>query len=240
VTRAVRIAVVVLVLVAAAAYAAWRSIDFIVMYGLDHYGPDVTGVSVKARGVHISVLDGVGHVDDLEIGSPAGFTAAHAARVGEIRVVLVPKSVFTRTVHIQELAISSADVVYERGDHGANIEAIQRRIQAYIEREGGKGDGGGGAPRDPRRYLVDRLTIRGVKVTMTHPALRGQGITFDIPDVDLRDIGRRENGLPAGEVAKLVASSIEQKIAQKVLTRMDLLREGGAKGALDALKSLIR
>jgi uncharacterized protein involved in outer membrane biogenesis len=239
--RFARIALVVVIVLAVGAYAAYRSIDLLVVFALEHYGPDVTGTNVKVRGVHISAFDGLGRVDDLELASPAGFSAPHAARVGEIRVSLEPRTVTTRNVLVHELAISRAELTYERGDHGANIEAIQRHIQSYIEREAGSAQHGGGASSTgPRRYLIERLSIRGVKVTMTHPALKGQGITFDLPDVELHDVGQREGGLPAGEVAKLVASTLEQKIAQKVLTRMDLLREGGAKGAWDALRGLLK
>ena len=35
-----------------------------------------------------------------------------------------------------------------------------------------------------RGFIVERLTLRGAKVTMTNPALRGQGITFDLPDIN--------------------------------------------------------
>ena len=75
---------------------------------------------------------------------------------------------------------------------------------------------------------------------MTTPALRGQGLTFDIPDVELRDVGRDKGGATAGEIANEVSGTLEQKIAQKLLTRMDLLRQGGVQGAIDALRGLIK
>jgi hypothetical protein len=79
-----------------------------------------------------------------------------------------------------------------------------------------------------------------VHVTVTHPALHGQGIGFDLPDVELRDVGRDKGGATAGEIANDVSATLEQKIAQKLLTRIDLLRQGGVQGALDALRGLIK
>ena len=238
------IVVAVLVAVAAlAAYLGYRAIDVLVVYAFEHYGPDVLGVSVKVHGAHISVFDGTGRVDGLDIGNPPGYAAAQAARVGEIRVALDPMSVKGPVVHVRELAVSNATITYERGDGPANVEVIQRHIRQYVDAQsaGGAGPGGGGGQASPRhRYIVDRLSIRGVQVTVTHPALHGQGITFDLPEVELRDVGRSRGGATAGEVANEVAGTLEQKIAQKLLTRIDLLRQGGVQGAIDALRGLIR
>jgi hypothetical protein len=88
--------------------------------------------------------------------------------------------------------------------------------------------------------VIDRLLIRGAKVTMTSPALKGQGVTFDLPDIELRDLGRREGGLTASQVASVVANTLVSRIAQRVLSNIDLLRKGGVEGAIDALKGLVR
>ncbi|MGE5097232.1 MAG: hypothetical protein ACM3SO_19005, partial [Betaproteobacteria bacterium] len=65
-------------------------------------------------------------------------------------------------------------------------------------------------------------------------------ITFDLPDITLRDVGKRQNGLTASELANVVANALIQRIGQKVLTNMELLRKGGVEGAIDALKGLLR
>jgi hypothetical protein len=75
---------------------------------------------------------------------------------------------------------------------------------------------------------------------MTNPKLRGQGVSFDLPDVDLRDVGKRQGGATASEIANMVAGVVQQRIAQKVLTNIELLRRGGVEGAVDALKGLLK
>jgi hypothetical protein len=75
---------------------------------------------------------------------------------------------------------------------------------------------------------------------MSNPALKGQGITVDLPDIMLNDVGKRQGGLTASELANVVANALIQRIAQKVLTNIDLLRKGGVEGAIDALKGLFR
>jgi hypothetical protein len=74
---------------------------------------------------------------------------------------------------------------------------------------------------------------------MTTPSLKGQGVNFDLPDIELRDIGKRQDGLTASQVAAVVTNAIIARIAQRVLSNIDLLRKGGIEGAIDALKGLI-
>ena len=91
---------------------------------------------------------------------------------------------------------------------------------------------------EKRRYTIERFVIRGAKVTMTNNALKGQGVTFDLPEIEMKNIGQGR-GVTADEAALLVAAAVSTRIAQKVLTNIDLLRKGGLEGAMDALKGLI-
>ncbi len=232
---------VVVVLLGGAAFWAYHSIDFVVKVVLEYYGPQVLGVSVDVKDVSISPKDGRGSLRGVEIGNAAGFSAPRAARFGEIRVALDPATVTGPVVVIRELTVLAPVVVYERGAKSTNLEAIQKRIDAYVKSSVPAADKGAARPRPAaRRFIVERLTIRSARVTMTNPALRGQGIEFDIPDIHLRDVGRRQNGLRASEIANLVATTLIERIGRKVLTNIDLLRRGGVEGAVDALRGLLR
>lgn len=241
---------VVALLAVAAAWIAFNYLDVAVKWALEHYGPAVAGVSVKVGEVQISPRNGRGAVRALEIGNPPGFGAARAARFGEIRVALDPATITQPVIVIHELAVDDATIVYERSDKTTNLESIQRSIEGYVKRADAESEAAarndpaaakGARPReDKRRFVVDRLTLRGIKVTMTNPALKGQGVTFDLPDIDLRDVGKRRGGLTASELAAVVTSALVQRIGQKVITNIDLLRKGGVDGAIDAIKGLFR
>ncbi len=231
---------VVAAIAAAGAYLAFTYLDVVVKWTFEHYGPDVTGVTVKVREVQISPRNGRGSVRSLELGNPAGFSAARAARFGEIRLQVDPSTITSQVIVVRELTVDEPLITYERAGGTTNLEAIQRNIERYVQQAAGDGDRGGRGARDSRRrFIVERLTLRGAKVTMTNPALKGQGITFDIPDITLRDVGRRQNGLTASEIANLVANTLISRIAQRVLSNFELLRKGGIEGAVDALKGLL-
>lgn len=232
---------ILVVLVGGGAWWAYSSLGVVVKYALEHYGPEVLGVSVQVRDATISPRDGRGVVRGLEIGTPTGFNAPRTARVGEIRVDLDPGTLSGPIVRIHSLVVESPVITYERGDHGTNLEAIQRNIQAYIAGSGGPSSTRPAqAKSGKRKYVVDRIALTGAKVTMTNPGLHGQGITFDLPDLELRDVGKRQGGLTPSEIGNVVVDELQARIAQKLLTHLDLLRKGGLGGALDALKSLLR
>ena len=144
-------------------------------------------------------------------------------------------------VLVREIGIEGARITYERAKDGNNLEAIQKNIDAYIRKSAGEATGKPGEGRRPApRFIIERISIRGAKVTMTAPGLKGQGITFDLPEVQMKDLGRRQNGLRASEIANLVTRELISKIGQRVLTNIDLLRKGGASGAVDALKGIFK
>lgn len=239
--KALVIVVAILAVIAGGAYWAYHSVDLIVKFAVEHYAPDIAGVAVKVGDVSISPRDGRGSVKNVEIGNPPGFSSARAAKLGEISVWIDPLTVTDPVVYIHELTIESPFIAYEKGDKGTNLEAIQKRIDGYVKANApadGAPSAGGIAIR--HKFIVGKLTIRGAKVTMTNPGLKGQGITFDLPDIELHDIGKRDNGLTASQVANVVASTLISKIAQRLLTNLELLRQGGVEGAIDALKSLVR
>ncbi len=232
---------VLLVIVAGAALWAWYSLDVIVKLALEHYGPQVAGVTLKVGEAEISTHDGRGRLRNVEIGNPPGFSAPHAVRLGEIIVAIDPATIRAPVVRIRELRFESPLITYERADKRTNLDAISRNIDAYVKRGAAAGEDKTATGRSIRhRFVVDELSIRGGKVTMTLSGLKGQGITFDLPAIELRDVGKREDGLTASEIAQVVANTVISRIAQKVLTNIDLLRQGGVEGAIDALKGLIK
>ena len=239
--KALAAVAILILVVAAVAFWAYHSLDVIVKYALEHYAPDVAGVTVKVGEVRISPRDGRGSLTAVEIGNPPGFSAPRAARLGEISVAMNPVTASDPIVIIHDITIDAPLITYERGNKGTNLDAIQRNIEAYVKRSAASSDGKTAAGTGIRhRFVIERLAIRGAKVTMTNPALKGQGVTFDLPDIELRDLGKRQGGLTASEVANIVATTLIARIAQRLLTNVDLLRRGGVGGALDALKGLIR
>src|SRR5688572_28925635 len=112
-----KVAIVIAVLLAIAAgavYWAYNSLDVIVKTVLERYGPDVLGAKVKVGDVQLSARDGKGSLKGLEIGNPGGFSAARAARFGEIRIALDPLTLTDNVIYIHEITVDSPAITYEK------------------------------------------------------------------------------------------------------------------------------
>jgi hypothetical protein len=229
-------------IVAGGLFWAYNSLDFVVKSAIERYAPGVAGVPVKVDGVHVSATDGRGTVKGFEVANPAGYRAPYAIRVGEISVGVQPSSLTQDIIVIDEIVVQSPQVNYEISGGTNNLEAIQKNIEVYVKSSGGESTAQDtpGRKGPARKFIFGHIVLRSAKVTMANPLLKGGGITFEIPDIELRDLGKRTNGITAAEAAKIVTNALIAKIAQKVLTNIDLLRKGGKEGALEALKGLIR
>jgi uncharacterized protein involved in outer membrane biogenesis len=232
---------VLLLVAAGAVLLAYHSLDFIARAAIEHYGPRVAGVPLTVAEATVSAREGRAVVKGVEIGNPPGFSSPRAARLGEIRVGLDPLTLTDPVIFVHELAVIAPLITYERGDAGANLDAIRKNIEGHVARSGAASQGRetAAAARVGRKLIIARLVVRGGRVTVTNRALKGQGLSFDLPDIELRDVGKRQGGVTPAEVAALVAAVIQQKIAQKALTNLDLLRHGGVEGAVDALRGLL-
>jgi uncharacterized protein involved in outer membrane biogenesis len=214
------------------------SLDFIAAWAFGRWATQVTGVAVDTQVVLVQPFAGTVRVTGLQVGKPAGFTT-RAARLEELRLRVDPSTLLSDVVVVHELTLDALQVTYERAERGGtNLDAIQRSVEAHVKQ--GEGARDAGSPPRGRRYVIDKLAIRNARVLMTTKGLAGQGLTFPLPDVELRDVGRKKGGLEAGEVAALVTTTVQQKIALRLLSNVDALRRGGLEGAIDALKALVK
>lgn len=231
---------VLVVLLGGAAWWLFSSLDFVVKYAIESYGPDIAGVPVAVGKVRISAADGKGSLHDVVVGNPRGFSARESIRVGEITLAVDPATVTQNVVVIRELTVDSTDITYEMVRGTNNLEAIQRNIEAYIGQPGGSSTLGGGAgTHRGRKYIVDRLTLRSARIVLADPLLKGGGINFMLPDIALKNIGRRTGGASAAEIAKLVLGTIITRIAITAATSSEMIRKGIG-GALDSLRDKYR
>lgn len=230
-----------LLLVGGVAWWAFSSLDHIVKGALEHYGPEVLGVSVSVGAVEISTKNGRGAIRDVALGNPSGYSGTHSFRVGEVTVALDAATITSDVVVIREISVDAPNIQYELVGGKANLDVIQQNIERYLSRagEGGKPSSAGKGQKKARRYIIHAANIRKAQVRVTNPLLKGGGLDFTLPDITLRRIGDDGQGVTGGEAAKIVAQALILRIAAKALTGGQLL-DRGVDGALDMLKEILR
>lgn len=216
--RRIVLGAVALVVLALAAGAWWLhgNIDGIVKRAIDHYGTQMTGAPVTVGSVQLRTADGAGTVRELVIGNPPGFRSPHAVKVGLIEFAVDVSTLTDPVVRVKRIVIESPDVVYEKGEAMTNFEAIQRNIAKSLASgaDGAKQQPASGKP--PRKLIVDEFVIRGARAQATSPALLGQSVSTTLPDLVMRDIGRKEGGITPAQLGDRITRALTQRLVTRL------------------------
>lgn len=237
--------VVLVVLIAGAAYFLLSNIDGYIKTAMEKYGSEATQAEVKVGGVKIGLKDGSGQITNISIGNPKGFTSPQAFSLGEVKVVIDPASVTKNVIHIKEVLIDKPQIVYEPNlAGGGNLETIQKNVAAYVAKMSGSSSGGASgsaapssASKDEKKLIIDRVTIQGGRVSIKHQALaQANANTYaELPALNLRDIGKAKGGATPAEVSNEIIRAISQQAARAAVSSLgNVLQglQGGIGGAL--------
>jgi hypothetical protein len=231
-TRNVAIAVVLVLAVAAGGGAWWflQSLDGLVKRAIHRWGPEITGVSVKVDSVKIEVAAGKGAIRGLVIGNPRGYEAPHALKVGELSLTLDAASLTRDVIVLKELTIASPDVVYERGPGGDNLSVIQKNVDAWVAKNAGpkQADAGPG-----KKFVIENLYLRNGRARF------GTTASAAVPDLHLRDVGKKTNGATAGEIVKQVWGALARSVTSLAARALGAVKDG-AKAVGESVQKLFR
>lgn len=228
----IAVAAIVAVVVGAIVFVG-SNIDGIVKNGVETYGPRFTGSQVRLGGVSWSIMGGEVTVNEFFLGNPQGFKTAHAFKVSRIKVVVDAASLTSDTVRIKEIVIDAPDIIYEMGGGSSNLQAIQNNVNKAAG--GGKSSSKSDGPS--KKVVIDNLYVRNAKAALSAGMLGGKVIPLPVPDIHLKDIGKKENGTSMGEATKQLLDEIT-KSATSAAGKIDIkgMTEGASKAVGDAAK----
>jgi len=197
-------------LVAIVVVGVWLylSLDYIVKRAIEHYGSEIIGASVELDKARLSPADGTGSLTGLRIGNPKGFRTPQSATVGDIQIAVAPGTIVKDVVLVHRIVVASPSITYEPGNKGSNFDVIQRNVERYL------GSAGAGA-RPGKKLIVETLTIRGARVAYAPQVGHGSAaISFSLPDIQLRNVGKDRGGVTAGELAKTIVDALVVRMAE--------------------------
>ena len=224
----IALAAIVAVFIGVTVYVG-SNIDGIVKTGVETYGPRFTGTQVRLGGVSSSLIGGEVTVKEFFLGNPPGFKTDHAFKVGSIKVAIDTGSLTSDVIHIKEVVIDAPDIIYEMAGGTSNLQAIQNNV-AKAAGSGGDTKESSGGPS--KKVVIDNLYLRNAKAALSAGMLGGKVIPLPLPDLHLKDIGKKSNGATMSEASKQVLDSITAA-ATSAAGKIDL--KGMAEGATKAL-----
>lgn len=225
---------ILLLLVAIAAslfFAFTNPMGRLVKLAVEKFGPEMTQATVRVSRVEIVTADGKGKLSGLVLGNPKGFKTDYALKAGTIAIEIEPASIARDVVVIHKVLIDAPSIIYEKGEHGSNFDAIQRNVEQYLGVGGGqdkKAEGGG------KKMIIDSFIIRNAKVNYNGM------VDIKLPDIELHDIGKNSGGATSAQVVKAIIAELNAKMAVALAKTAAIGAVGGvAIGAGMAVKSLL-
>lgn len=203
---------ILLVVIALAAVFVLGRLDRIVKRAVETAGPEITGTRVALGGVHVSLFSGAGALEDLDIGNPAGFASENAFQLGEIAIEIEPRSVTQDVVRIHSLTVSRPRLTAEFDADGRdNLRTILDHVRDVAnqtagrpaEKSAGKSEAGGAQ----KRMIIERFRFVDAEVRAIAAPLKLDK-TLKLPAIELKNLGARQGGASAAEIADQVMRPI--------------------------------
>jgi len=233
------VVVLLLVAVVGAGVYVYFAFSSLVKAGIETYGPRMTQTTVTVGGVSASLFGGSLTINRLVVGNPAGFKSASALQIEKASVAVDPRSVFSDVVHIKDIEIAAPHVTYEPGQGSNNLSVLQRNIT-----RAGQAAGGQGAPQQQqagpaKRLIIDHLLVSGAQATLAVPQIAGatalvgqeSSTSVTLPNIEMRDLGAKEGGLPPAKIAEQVMARVQEQAEQAVKANAQKLIDDATKGA---------
>lgn len=156
--------VVLLIILAVAAWFLLSNIDSIAKDVIEEAGSRVIGTSVSVGSVSIELTQGSATIKNLSVANPSGFSDQPAFRFSEVTAVVGITSGIVERIYSSEPQIR-----VEFKDGKSNFEVLNKNIQASA---GGGDDKGKGKKKekdpdkDPAQIQIDEVEVKKAKATV--------------------------------------------------------------------------
>lgn len=207
----------VVVVVVAAVFFGLSKIGPMIKAAVNTYGPGITRTEVRLGDVRVSIFSGEAKLSDFFLGNPQGFKSPQAMKVGSIFVDVDETSLTGDTIVIDRIEIVRPELTYEKAAGTDNFQTIMNNLKGTT--------GGGTAAKKPaedrgagKKLLIRELVVREGKVDLAMAALAGKTVTADLPEIHLKDLGKRTGGATPAETVNEVLTALYGKITGPAVT----------------------
>ncbi|MFT5440519.1 MAG: hypothetical protein ACI9MJ_002393 [Alphaproteobacteria bacterium] len=207
------VAIVAVLAIGGVVYFA-SNLDSLIKTAVEKFGSEATKTKVTLSSVDLSLQSGAAALNGFRMGNPAGFKTDKAMSFGTVSIKIDPASLTSEIIVIKEVVISGPDITYESGDGGSNFDVIQKNVDAYAKSLGaGGGDKKEAEEEGGKKIIIEHLYVRDGKVALNSPLLLGKTVSVPLPDIHLKDIGKKEKGATPAQVAGKLMDEISGSIA---------------------------
>lgn len=187
------------------------------------YGPKITKTEMRLADVGISIFSGEAKLKEFYLGNPKGFKSPDAIKVGSVYVDVDEGSLTGDTMIIDKIEVIRPEITYEKARGTDNLQTILDNVKRTVgagepSKKKPETEGGG------KKILIRDFIVRDGKVNLAMSMVTGKSISAPLPDIHLKDVGKKKGGASPAEAFEQVFTALYEKITSRAVA--DVLNQG--------------
>ena len=201
----------VLLLVGGAIYL-YINMDSLAKQLTEQVASDALGVNVRIGEMDIVLEEKKIVVRNLRIANPKGYENSEAITVDYITIA--GESFSKDLLTFSLVSVNGVNIGLEVGQGGTNLSDIKDNIGADSSSSGQKSSGSSKSKADDIKVIVKKFSLTGAQLKPSITLVGADLATVTVPDIKLRGIGERENGIVAEEAIAQIMSAVLKQFNQ--------------------------
>lgn len=231
-----------LIIFCAVIITIYISIGSVIVDTIEAKGSQIAQTTVTLKDADFSPSTGVTTLTQFKVSNPTGFQSKHAFSFDTVELWIDPETLASDVLVIKSMALIAPEIIYEIQDSADNLRTLKKYIENSLSNTNSQ-------PFTGKKIIIERFFARNGVVIVHTDELEGQRRTAQISDIQLENIGKKENGLvPAELVQRLMLPLLRQTTIAALNTDLSLSDKtrnilNGAmdetENALQSLKNLL-
>ena len=174
----------------------------IVKSAAEAFAPGALGTSVKIESVKMNLVRGEFRFNGVVVGPPEGYKA-NVFELSDFHVQIDMKSLLSDTIVVRDVSIIRPKVAYELSGIHSNVGAIMSRLEKGAAAEKTKDT----SSSSGKKFVVENFVFSDAQVKLASATI-GVGVPIPLPNIELKNIGRKGGGITVLELVSQIFSSI--------------------------------
>lgn len=182
------------------------NVNEIAKEAIERGGTYAMQVDTTVSSVDVNLGAGTATMSGLNIANPNGFDTDHFLNLSDSSARVNLESVRTDTIVMPEITLSGIDVILDKGGNPSNYNTILNSLKRFESKEQTTPD----EAQPGKKLVIDRLLLEDINVrvaNMPGVSLAVGDVAVNIPEIELRDIGKEES-MTTAEVINLVVKTV--------------------------------
>jgi hypothetical protein len=215
--------------IAVVVFLGLQNLDQIIKVAIETVGPRVTGTSVTLDSVKLELTNGRGELHGLQIDNPKGYSSPYAFYLGEVALQVDPKSLAGDVIVIKEVLVDGAKLIAEQKDlKQFNLQDLMDNMSQGSTKPVASEEASGDSNV---RLIIEKMSFLNNDASLISSQWGEK--TLKIPDINLSNIGKQENGLSPEQLGPAILEPLLKQVKQAVKKELEALAREKAENKLN-------